>query len=110
MDKYGLMISYNRCDCCQKCEAACRQAHGYPVQQSGILVKKVGPLGFASGKMHINYIATPTDFCDHCGGRLEAGQGAACAGACPNECIAFGEIQELGKKMTERNMVLFSLR
>ena len=106
MAKYGLLVDYNKCDGCGKCVEACIQAHGSTPENSGLKISVSGPFTFPSGKVETYYIATPTDYCDKCAGR----EGCVCEKACPAGCITYGEVQQLGEKMTQRKMALFTIR
>ena len=105
MALYGLLIDYYYCSGCRSCELACQAAHGAPPEQSGLKLSVSGPFRFPSGRAETYHIPTPTAFCDRCAGS----DAPACVGACPFDCIAFGELQALGKRMAEKKMALFTL-
>lgn len=110
MSKYGLLVTYKHCNGCHACETACQQAHGYVPEQYGLTITALGPYFFESGKVQTDYVATPTAYCDHCTARLTEGKQPACAEACPMDCIAVGELQQLGKQIMEKKMVLFTIQ
>ena len=110
MDKYVMLVAYSTCNGCRKCERACRQAHNFTQEQSGVIVKTVGPFQVAVGKRLIDYIATPTDYCDHCAVNSDAGQSAACVQTCPVGCLRVGTTAQLKESVVEKKMVLFTLK
>ena len=81
MAKYGLLIDYNYCTGCHSCEVA------------------------------IDYLPYPTDLCDLCINRHQAGEEPSCVKHCQSRCMQFGYLHELVTEMEERpKMVLFAPR
>lgn len=105
MVKNGLLVAYGNCDGCQACVAACRRAHGSGAEQSGLKLSVAGPYRFPSGREETYFVATPTDYCDQC-----AGDRPACVRGCSKGCLTYGEIGQLGVRMNEKKMALFTLR
>lgn len=109
MDTYGLLVSYSKCNSCLKCVDACCQAHSYTPEQSGLKLSIAGPFQFPSGASETYYVATPTDYCDHCAACGSDGTLPACVHACSAGCISYGTTAQLGPLVTEKRMALFTL-
>ena len=52
----------------------------------------------------------PTQRCDLCQERIDAGKVPACVHHCQSLAMEFGPVEELAKKVTKPRMVLFSVR
>ena len=106
MSKNGLLIDYNFCTGCLSCEVACQQEHDFPVGQCGIKVTEFvmnAPKGIT-----INYLPFPTDLCDLCSTRTQAGEKPSCVKHCQSSCMRFGSVSELAAELEKRpKMVLF---
>jgi Fe-S-cluster-containing dehydrogenase component len=110
MSKNGLLINYDFCTGCHTCEVACQQEHDFPAGKCGI---KVTEYVYAAEKkpVAIDYLPFPTELCDLCINRYQAGETPACVKHCQSFCMAFGSLSELVKQMeTMPRSVLFSPR
>lgn len=76
MEKYGMIIDFDRCQGCLACEVACKQENDLPV---GPQLKQVLTLGpeKVGGRVMMEYLPV---MCMHC-------ESPACATACPSEAI-----------------------
>jgi Fe-S-cluster-containing dehydrogenase component len=109
MAKYGLLINYDYCTGCHSCEVACQQEHDFPAGKNGIMVTEY--LYETFNKVCIDNVPFPTDLCDLCINRHQAGEAPACVKHCQARCMQFGFIDKLAKEMEERaKMVLFAPR
>ena len=93
----GLLIRYDWCTGCKRCEAACRQEHGFPANIYGIKVDEV----FLNHGQTFNNIPVPTDLCDMCMERCEEGKRPSCAQHCMARVIEYGELDELARRAEE---------
>ena len=100
MPNYGLLIDYEWCSGCHSCEVACKEEHGFPVGKHGIRVMEDGPWAINNHAVNFNHIPVPTDLCDLCADRVAAGKKPTCVHHCLCECMEFGPIEELAKKLT----------
>jgi Fe-S-cluster-containing dehydrogenase component len=106
MSKNGLLIDYNFCTGCLSCEVACQQEHNFPVGQCGIKVTEY-VMNTPKG-MTINYLPFPTDMCDLCGARTQAGLLPSCVKHCQASCMRYGSVVDLVSELEKRpKMVLF---
>lgn len=109
MAKYGLLINYDYCTGCHSCEVACQQEHDFPAGKNGIMVTEY--LYETFNKVCIDNVPFPTDLCDLCINRHQAGEGPACVKHCQAKCMQFDFIDKLAKEMEARpKMVLFAPR
>ncbi len=113
MTTYGLLISYGWCSGCQSCEIACKEEHGLPVGKWGIRVLEDGPWSKTGAEnmgsdFNWNHIPTPTDLCDLCEARVAEGKDPTCVHHCLANCMEFGPVDELARKLgDEPKQVLF---
>ena len=96
---YGLLIDYEYCTGCQSCEVACKEEHGYPVGTWGIRVLDDGPWEIEDHRVNGNKLPFPTDLCDLCAERTDAGKLPMCVQHCQAWCLYHGEVGELARKM-----------
>lgn len=110
MEKYGLLINYDYCTGCHTCEVACQQEHDFPPGKNGIQVTEYEYETFT--RLAIDYLPYPTELCDLCINRNKSGEKPACVKHCQSQCMTFGFISELAKKMEDgpAKMVLFAPR
>lgn len=90
---YGLYIDYDWCSGCHACELACKQEHDLKTEQWGIRV--VERTYNVNGKMAIEYIPIPTEFCNFCMSRVTQGMKPACVHHCMTKCMDFGPLEEM---------------
>ena len=109
MGKKGLLIHYDYCTGCHTCEVACKQEHDYPAGRWGIMVKDC--TRESVDKVEVDFLPFPTDLCDLCAGRTQAGEKPACVKHCMSACISYGDVSELARAMEETpKSVLFAPR
>ena len=97
----GLLIQYDFCTGCKACEMACKKDHELAFGDYGIKVLQYGPAKEAeSGRYDFFFVPTPTNLCDLCVDRIEAGKLPACVHNCQSKVMEYGEVEELAKKMT----------
>jgi len=94
----GLLIDYEYCTGCHSCEVACKNEHNIPRGKWGIKLTEVGPWQVTGDKWEWNYVAVPTVLCDLCEDRVANGEKPACLG----QCMEYGPVEELAKKMAEK--------
>lgn len=96
-------IDKEKCIGCKSCMAACPyQARCYIESEDGYFGKEL------TAYEEVRYAAMPTgtvDKCDFCkgNGRLESGEGPACAQACVAKARIFGDLDELKSMIDERD-------
>ena len=111
MAEYGLLIDYDGCTGCHTCEVACQMEHSLPTDQWGIKLTEVGPWEYAPEKWQYTYMPVPTDQCDLCARRTAQGKLPTCVHHCQVQCIEYGPIDELAKKLTSKTkQTLYSLK
>ena len=107
-EKYGLLIDYEYCTGCESCVVSCKEEHDYPVGKWGIRVFDDGPWNIEGDMFNFNRIPVPTDLCDLCADRTEAGREPICVHHCLANCITYGPVKELAEKLTnKRKQVLW---
>ena len=110
MAKNGLLIDYNYCTGCHSCEVACQQEHDFPVGKNGIKVTEFEYQDLKE-KVIIDNLPYPTDLCDLCINRHQAGEMPACVKHCQSQCMTFGPLDKLVGEMESRpKMALFAPR
>lgn len=109
MPAKGLLINYEYCTGCYSCEIACKQEHNYPVGKGGIKVTEYDTEK-PDGRLRIDYIPFPTEYCDLCAGRLKRGEKQpACVKHCQAAIMWYGTVKELAKIMEDKpRSVLFA--
>jgi len=109
MTRYGLLIDYHYCTNCQTCEVVCKKEHDIPIGKWGIKVMSVGPWPAVGDKYQLDHIPVPTMLCNLCGERVAEGKKPACVHNCQSQCMEFGPVDELAKKMVGKpKTVLFA--
>lgn len=98
MKTYGLLIDFKYCTGCHACEVACRNEHEIPLGEWGIKVFEFGPQKLG-GAWAWDYLPMPTDLCDLCANRREAGKRPACVHHCLADCMAVVPVEELSERM-----------
>jgi Fe-S-cluster-containing dehydrogenase component len=110
MAKHGILIDYNWCTGCHSCEVACQMELGLPVGQYGIKIAELGPWEYAPEVWQYSYIPMPTDQCNLCENRVKMGKQPSCVQHCQAQCISFGPLEELMKKMLDHpKQVLYAM-
>lgn len=102
MPNYGLLVDYEWCSGCHSCEVACKEEHGFPVGKHGIRVLEDGPWPINDRVTNFNHIPVPTDLCDLCANRVDAGKKPTCVHHCLCQCLEFGPIDELAVKLSRK--------
>ena len=103
MAKHGILVDYEWCTGCHSCEFACQMEHGFPVGQTGVRVKEVGPYRLEGDHWQYAYMPVPTDQCDLCAERLDAGKKPTCVSHCQAVCLEFGPVSELAAKLEDKS-------
>ncbi|NTW29240.1 MAG: oxidoreductase [Coriobacteriia bacterium] len=101
MKTHGLLIDYKYCTGCHACEVSCRNEHDIPLEEWGIRLTQMGPMKLG-GKWTWNYVPVPTDLCDLCIDRTEAGKLPACVLHCLGNCMEVVPVEEISAKMAEK--------
>lgn len=100
MSKLGLLFDAQYCVGCMACTVACKQEHGFDADTWGI---KVIEMTYAEpgGKVMVEFVPYPTSLCTLCAGRIANGEDTVptCVHHCMTQCIEYGEVSELSKKM-----------
>lgn len=102
MATYGLLIDYEYCTHCESCVVSCKEEHGYPVGQSGIVVKGDGPWRIGEDEWNWNWYPLPTDLCDLCSDRTAVGREPLCVHHCLSNIMRYGEIEDLAKELAAK--------
>ena len=108
MKKHALLIDYEYCTGCHTCEVACQQEHSLEPDKLGIEIKKIGPTYLGNRKWQYDFIPTPTALCDLCSDRVSKGKKPSCVHHCQSNCMEYGTVEDLAKKVTRSKMVIFS--
>lgn len=101
MTDKALLFNYQYCSGCHSCEIACRSHLGLDLGQWGIKVAEVQPFKMPDGRMEWIYQPVPTQLCDLCADRVEAGEKPACVHHCLSFCISYGTVDEMAAKAKE---------
>jgi Fe-S-cluster-containing dehydrogenase component len=97
VSKKGLLIDYAYCTGCHSCEIACKQENQHPPGRWGI---KLTEMVFENdGRVSVDYLPIPTEQCNLCARRTQAGELPACVKHCQTRCMSYGEVSELAKVM-----------
>jgi len=108
--KYGILVDYDWCTGCHSCEVACQMEHNFPLGQFGIMVTELGPWEYKPEVWQFTYIPTPTDQCDQCADRLALGKEPTCVQHCQAECMEYGPLEDLARKLADHpKQVLYAL-
>lgn len=100
MKDYALVVDYKYCTGCHTCEIACRNEKGFSGDEWGIKLTELGPEKL-NGKWYWDYVPVPSDLCDLCVERVEAGKKPACAHHCLGQCMYVVPVEETMDKMLE---------
>ncbi|MDR0500571.1 MAG: hypothetical protein LBG97_04925 [Coriobacteriales bacterium] len=99
---YGLLVDYKYCSNCHSCEIACQEDKDLEVGKYGIKVFEKGPFKKDTPKLDDawdwDYVPIPTEICDLCATRLDAGKKPMCVKHCLAFCLDYGPLDELAKK------------
>lgn len=104
----GLLVDVEYCSGCQACVLACQQEHGYDETKYGLLIHKLGPIEIEKDKWQYDFLPQLTDWCDLCADRVERGKLPSCVQHCQAQCLEYGEIEELAKKVSRRKQVIIA--
>ena len=94
----ALIIDYKYCTGCHVCEVACRNEHGFALDQCGIKVPDARPEK-TGDHWSWNYVPVPTDLCDFCDARAAQGQDAACVHHCLAKCMEVVEVEDVSARL-----------
>ena len=100
MKTHGLLIDFKYCTGRHACEIACKNEHDIAMDEWGIKVFEFGPQKL-KGKWAWDYLPMPTDLCDLCTERREAGKKPACVHHCLADCMAVVPVEEISARMQE---------
>ena len=98
----GLLIDYEFCYGCHTCEAACKKEHGFEKGEWGIALHEMGPRKIGEDRWEFTYVPIPTELCDLCAERVEAGGIPSCVQHCQAKVLYFGTIEEMAAQMAEK--------
>lgn len=99
----GILIDYEYCTGCGTCEVAGKMEHDIPVGKWCIRILETGPWEIAPKEYEYNFIPYPTDMCDLCESRVKKGKLPTCVHHCLGQCLTFGPIDELVKKLDSKS-------
>lgn len=102
MTQYALYIDYEYCTGCHSCEIACRNELQLPTDGFGIKVLEDKPRTNPDGKWHWDYIAYPTELCDMCEARVNAGELPSCVQHCQAKVLEYGTVEECAEKLAKK--------
>lgn len=103
----GLLIDYQWCTGCHSCEMACRKELGLPDDEYGIKLTEFiwphdrGDDWQMNDKWQYTYLPVPLDLCDLCAERTSKGKLPSCVHHCQSQCMYYGEVEELAKRMAD---------
>ncbi|MEC4272662.1 4Fe-4S dicluster domain-containing protein [Adlercreutzia sp. R25] len=110
MTQQGLLIDYEFCTGCHACEVACKVEKGLAEGEFGIKLTEIGPWKLdGSKKWEWDFVPMPTQRCDLCHDRTEAGKVPACVHHCQSLVMEYGPVEELAKKATKSRVVIFTV-
>lgn len=103
--EYALLVDYRYCTGCQSCEVACKNEKMLSTEDEpwGMKVLHFGPWELKDGSWEFDYFPLPTQICDLCEDRINAGKKPACVHHCLAQCLSFGTVEEMSKEMAEKN-------
>ena len=103
----AILIDYKYCTGCHTCEVACQMRLGLEPGQWGIKLTQIGPDQIEDRKWQYEFVPVPTDRCDRCADRLEAGKQALCVQSCQAGCMSIGDLAELAASIDGEKYALF---
>lgn len=111
MSFQGILVDANWCTGCESCVLACQQEHQYSEKEFGVKVMKLGPLHIDEAAKHYEYDFLPqfTEWCDLCEERVGKGKKPTCVQHCQAQCLEFGPIEDLAKKVIARKQYLVGI-
>ena len=100
----GILVNYEFCTGCHSCEVACKKHLGLPEGEFGITVSEIGPYQYAgesrgNQKWEWTWVPALTKACTLCEDRTSKGKMPMCVQHCQAWCMAYGEIEDLVKKV-----------
>lgn len=112
MSYQGILVDVNYCTGCEACILACQQEKGYTEKQFGIKISQLGPLHIEEDKKRYEYDFIPqfTEWCDLCADRLGKGKLPSCVQMCQAQCMEWGDVEELAKKVTNTKQHIIAIR
>ncbi len=107
----GILVSYDFCTGCHSCEVACKKELGLGKEEYGIKINELGPHKYENGKKtgtwEWTFAPMLTKACDLCASRTEQGKMPMCVQHCQAWCMAYGELDELVKKLDGKSRYAF---
>jgi Fe-S-cluster-containing dehydrogenase component len=94
MKTKALVIDYKYCTGCHTCEIACRNEKELSLDEWGIKLADMGPVEL-DGKWRWDYIPVPSQLCDLCEERMQAGEKPACVHHCLAQCLEVVDIEDI---------------
>lgn len=110
MTQHGLLIDYEYCTGCHACEVACKVEKGLEEGEFGIKLSQIGPWKLCDDTWEWDFVPMPTQACDLCQDRLNAGKVPTCVHHCQSLVMDFGPVEELAKRMAKPRVVLFTVQ
>ncbi len=102
----GILVDVDYCSGCQACVLACQQEHAFDENQYGVVVSKLGPLHIGEDHWQYDYQPQFTDWCDLCKERVALGKKPSCVQHCQAQCLEYGEVEELARKVFRRKQII----
>ena len=107
MERNGLLFDYEYCVGCNACTVACKQENGFDADTWGIKVTEYNYKG-QNDRVQVDYLPFPTTLCTLCAKRIADGfdDKPSCVKHCMTQCISYGPVSELAKKMEEKSRLV----
>ncbi|MBX9033382.1 4Fe-4S dicluster domain-containing protein [Gordonibacter massiliensis (ex Traore et al. 2017)] len=105
----GLLIDVDFCTGCQACVLACQQERGYDETAFGVQITQVGPYQIGNDEWQYDFVPQFTKWCNRCADRVAKGKQPACVQMCQAQCLEYGEVKDLAKRMFREKQIIVGI-
>ena len=109
----AILINYEYCTGCHSCEVACKKELGLPKGEFGIKLTETGPYAYEGKKgpdrWEWTWLPVLTKACDMCASRTEAGKMPMCVQHCQAQCLDWGDVEDLAKKVDREKQMIVAI-